>query len=527
LIEMVRTRIENIRPAVLNALREGRPAEADRLLARAAQDAKGCTDFWRLRIKVALALRSTGDIDATLAQLLSEGPPDARLQLEAGMLALQLGRLNLAGRAAESAKSNVDPCDASLLDAIGTLFVRVGLAAKGVELFRRAVALSSENAAFQYNLAAGERMMGDASAAEAALAKVLAVQPDHAAAHYMRSGLRTQSADSNHVAILQAALARTATNPKQQSALLFALAKELEDLGDHARSFASLREGCRLRRRLMSYDVESDVLAIDNIIRHFDKDSLTSAVGANGSSQAVFVVGLPRSGTTLVERMLNAHSAITGIGESPTFPSAAIEGVQRAAGHHVDKNAFAVFSLKVDPAWLGERYLAEANPCVSRYFVDKLPLNYLYLGLIRRALPQAKVIVVDREPLDACYAMYKTLFEDAYPFTYDLGELARYYAAYGRLIRHWTGLFGPELHRLNYETLVANPALELGRLLDFLDLPWEDDCLDFHRREGVVSTASAIQVRQPLHTRSVGNWRHYTNELQSLIAALRAEGVPV
>jgi tetratricopeptide (TPR) repeat protein len=522
---MVRTRLENIRPAVLNALREGRPADADRLLGSVPHDAKGCTDFWRLRIRVVLALRSPDDINVTLAALLDDGPPDARLQLEAGSLALRLGRPGMARRAAEAAKSNVDPHDASMSDAIGTLLVRSGVVAKGVELFRRAVALSSEDAAFQYNLASGERMMGDASAAEAALAKVLAVDPDHAAAHYMRSGLRTQSADNNHVTILQAALARTATKPKQHSALLFALAKELEDLGHHPQSFAALREGCRLRRQMMSYDVESDVLAIENIIQHFNQDTLTSVVGATGSSQAVFVVGLPRSGTTLVERMLDAHSAITGIGESPAFPSAAIEGVQRAAGNPVDKIAFADFSLKVDPAWLGERYLAEANPCASRYFVDKLPFNYLYLGLIRRALPEAKVIVVDREPLDACYAMYKTLFEDAYPFTYDLGELARYYAAYSRLIRHWTGLFGPELHRLSYEALVANPALELGRLLDFLDLPWEDDCLDFHRREGVVSTASAIQVRQPLHTRSVGIWRHYANELQSLIEVFREEGV--
>jgi hypothetical protein len=524
---MARKRIESIRPAVLNAVREGRPAEAERMLALAAEDARGYADFWRLRIHVALALKSPDDINGALAQLLDEGPPDARLQLEAGIVALRLGRLGLARRAAEAAKSNVDRCDASLLDAIGTLLVQAGLAAKGIELFRRAVVLSSENAAFQYNLAAGERMMGDAAAAEAALAKVLAAEPDHAAAHYMRSGLRTQSAANNHVSILEAALARSAAKPKQQSALLFALAKELEDLGDHARSFASLRQGCSLRRRMMSYDVESDVLAIDNIIQRFNKESLASARGASGSSQAVFIVGLPRSGTTLVERMLDAHSAVTGIGESPAFPSAAIEGVQRGAGRSVDKTAFADFSLKVDPAWLGERYLAEANPCTSRYFVDKLPLNYLYLGLIRRALPQAKIIVVDRDPLDACYAMYKTLFEDAYPFTYDLGELARYYAAYTRLIRHWSGLLSPELYRLSYEALVADPAHQLRQLLTFLDLPWEEDCLDFYRRDGAVSTASAMQVRQPLHSRSVGSWRNYGSELQSLIEALRAEGLPV
>jgi hypothetical protein len=184
-------------------------------------------------------------------------------------------------------------------------------------------------------------------------------------------------------------------------------------------------------------------------------------------------------------------------------------------------------TAKLDFHALGEAYISGTRPLRGDvpYFIDKLPFNYLYAGLIHLALPRAKIINVQRHPMDTCYAVYKQWFKDAYPFSYKLDELGDYYVAYHQLMRHWNEVMPGVIHTLQYESLVADIDGETHRLLQYCGLPWEDQCLRFYQNTQASTTASALQVRQPVYASSVGKWRHYARHLEPLRAQLESAGI--
>jgi hypothetical protein len=228
-----------------------------------------------------------------------------------------------------------------------------------------------------------------------------------------------------------------------------------------------------------------------------------------------------------VERIFGRHSHVLAAGELQTFAQVTVEAVSRQEGRSVPKLEFVDSALKLDFEALGRAYI-EAVPAKVRdapRFTDKQPMNYLYLGLIYAALPNAPVIFVKRLPLDVCYAMYKTLFAAAYPFSYDLAELAHYYAAWERLMQHWGELLGPRCLTVSYENLIADTDGTIREMLAHCGLGWEESCRDFHLLSTSVTTASATQVRRPLYSDSVGKWRHYDKELTPLIRELESHGI--
>ena len=245
-------------------------------------------------------------------------------------------------------------------------------------------------------------------------------------------------------------------------------------------------------------------------------------MGGGGATR--FIVGLPRSGSTLLDRILGSHSAVASRGERADF---ALELV-RTAGPAANKTDLVHRSTQLDFRLLGQRYCAHLPTTANARQIDKTPANFLYLGLIAAALPQARIVHVRRQPMDACYAMYKTLFRMAYPFSYDLRDLGHYWLAYQRLMAHWRALLPSERYiEIDYEDLVANQEAVTRRLVAHAGLPWEDACLSFERNPQPSLTASAAQVRQPIYNSSVGLWRRYESELAPLAAILRDAGVAV
>jgi hypothetical protein len=327
------------------------------------------------------------------------------------------------------------------------------------------------------------------------------------------------------VAELERALAVGPGSWQYQVPIRYALAKEHEDLADYAASWRHLSAGAALRRRHLKYDLRTDLATINWITQAYPADS--TFAGGFQSAEPIFILGMPRTGSTLVDRIVGSHTDVFSAGELPDFAAALVSAVQRRLGRVPPRQELVAASATIDFAAVGADYLRRTRPRTgrTRHFTDKLPLNYLYCGLIARALPGARIVHVTRHPLANCYAMFKVLFDQGYPFSYDLGELAEYYLGYRRLMAHWHAALPGRIIDIAYEDLVADSAAEAPRLLQALGLAWQPACLEFHKNPAPVATASAAQVRRPIYGTAVSAWRHFERELAPLAARLRVAGV--
>jgi len=439
---------------------------------------------------------------------------------------LALGRLAQARDAVAAAQRHA-PADPQFWDAIGTLHSHAGDHAAALAAYDRALALAPDHPQILYNRAAVRRYVGQLIAAEADYDRVIALRPADYEAYKNRSDLRTQTAARNHVRELERLLAGKLPAAGEVQ-LRHALAKEYEDLGAYESSFSHLERGARLQRRSLRYDVANDVATVEWIIAAFPAPAVPAPLD-HAADAPIFIVGLPRSGTSLVDRILGSHSTLVSAGELSDFAISLVDAVRRQSGRtELSRRELVALSASVDFAALGRDYLDRTRAAAAgRRFTDKMPLNYLYCGLILRALPNARIVHVSRHPMAVGHAMYKTLFKDGYPFSYDLLEIGRYYAAYRRLMDHWQTILPGAILSVDYEALIANQPGQTRRLLDFCGLPWEDACLEFHRNPAPITTASAAQVRRPLYDSSVSLWRRYEQHLGVLRSELAAHGISV
>ncbi len=413
---------------------------------------------------------------------------------------------------------------------LGLLFTHLDEHEKAVHFYRKAAECEPKAPQHYYNLASVYRFLGDIELADEHYSKAIALNSHDYEAFRLRSELRTQTLESNHINELSERIGAGNINPRGEPHLYYALAKELEDIGDYERSFHFLTKGADSRRRGMKYSPESDIKAIDTIRSVFTKDFFDGRVVGCDNKEPIFILGLPRSGTTLVERIIGSHENVFSAGELNNFSIEMVRQIQLIAGNQkVPKDQIVGLSAGVDFKQLGQSYVESTRPLTGHTpcFIDKLPLNYLYVGLIHLALPKAKIINLMRSPMDSCYAMYKQLFKDAYPFSYNLKELGNYYLAYRRLMDHWNTVMPGVIYTVHYENLVRDVESESKKLLEFCDLPWDENCLKFYENKQASTTASAVQVREPVYARSVSRWKNYQSQLQPLIEVLEAGGIQV
>lgn len=407
---------------------------------------------------------------------------------------------------------------------VAQLYMRLNEPAHAARFYARAVTLDPALAAYRYNQSTALIALGRMEQAEAVLDSVIAQQPRDYDAWYNRATLRQQTPERNHVAAIEAELRRQGLQRKEEVPLCYALARELEDLGDDQRSFAALARGAAARRSLMSYRVDEDEAIMRDIGAAFARPVIRQHVPGCADSRPIFVVGLPRSGTTLIDRILSSHSQIGSHGESTDFALS----LMTLAGPCTSKSELLEKAIRLDPGQLGHAYCARLSAHPEERVVDKTPANFLYLGLIARALPNARIVYVRRQAMDVCYAMYKTLFRMAYPYSYDLADLGRYWLAFDALMRHWQhNVPAHQMLTVDYERLVAEPEATTRALLEHVGVPWENACLRFDKNPLPSLTASAAQVRQPIYRSSVGLWRRYAVGLEPLRTFLRQADVSV
>ncbi|MFK7730265.1 MAG: sulfotransferase [Pseudomonadales bacterium] len=440
------------------------------------------------------------------------------------------GQVNRADAALEEATR--EPSNDPLVhDLVGAVYTLMGEHDQALTWHKEAVKQNPGHVPFMINLANSLIYHGETEHAESQLREVLKGQPGNPQAHWMLSSTRKAS-NNTHIQELQKLLASTqnenARNFRGDAFLFYAMGKELEDLQEWEQAFTAFEAGAKARRETVEYDEENEKLAFECLSNTYTEQWLQQQEPGDQGEQAIFIVGQPRTGTTLVERVVTSHSQANSAGELQQFGLALRRLSQYRDPRRLSPELFEHAAL-LNPQEVGAMYMTTTKKMRGNTprFVDKLPTNYLYIPLILAALPNAKIVHLTREPMDACFASYKQLFADAYLHSYDQAEMARHHARYRRLMSTWHERFPGRIFDVSYEAFASDLEPNARALIDHLDLEWEDQCLNFYQQATAVSTASAVQVREPAHTRSIGRWKRYESGLQMLQATLREEGVIV
>jgi tetratricopeptide (TPR) repeat protein len=456
-----------------------------------------------------------------------------KLQEDHGAAWANLARLfMLAGQPARADKAleravGCNDGNPVVLDLIGAVFGLLGDQHEASSWIARAVEKQPKSVQFLVNQANNHMFLGRLDDAEAVLRKALASQPGNPNANWLLSNLN-KATNRNHVEVLERLVRQEGRNPRALAFLYYGLGKELEDLEDWDDAFEAFARGAEARRSTIEFDEESEVEMYTAFGDTFTSEWMENGAPGHDDPSPIFVVGQPRTGTTLVERIITSHSQVYSAGELKQFGTC----VRRLADYREPKRQsarLAELAATIDSKKLGKAYMTMTTRVRGTLprFVDKLPPNYLYLPLILKALPNAKIVHLTRDPMDACFASFKQLFADAYLHSYDQAEMARHYARYYHLTALWRERFGDRFFDISYEATAGDLEPNARALIDFLGLPWEDACLEFHKQKAAVTTASAVQVRQPVHTRSIGRWRRYEKQLSVMRKTLRDQGVPV
>jgi tetratricopeptide (TPR) repeat protein len=393
-----------------------------------------------------------------------------------------------------------------------------------IAAYEKALAIDASKATVYNDMAAAHLVLGHFREAYAAFAAAVARAPRNAAIHLNLAGLaRFTAGDVRLAALEKLAEDMPSLGENDQIALHFALGKAHGDLKNRERSFGHLLKGNALKRRQIRYDEEAALGSFERIRAVFTPELMRAKRGCGDYSRVpIFIVGMPRSGSTLVEQILASHSRVFGAGEISDFDKA----VTDLSGASKNFPEFISSLSDNDLRRLGRRYVEIVGAKASGVLriTDKMLSNFVYVGLIHLALPNARIIHACRDPVDTCLSSFSLLFGDDQPYTYNLAELGRYYRAQARLMRHWQSVL-PQgvMLEVHYEDVVANLKGEGRRLVAHCGLEWEDRCLAFHETQRPVHTASVTQVRRPIYRDSIGRWRPYRDMLRPLLDALEID----
>lgn len=409
---------------------------------------------------------------------------------------------------------------------IGYAYTRTNRHADAARCYERVMVLDPLNTQVVHNLTGSYVALGQMEKAEKLFDDLLRKRPQDYDAYYNRCTLRKQTRERNHIAQMEKVLESLPPLDRAEPVLCYSLAKELEDIKEYKRAFTYLKRGADAHNAFTNYRVESELDMMAEVRRQFDADFFATPRAGYTAESPIFVLGMPRSGTTLVDRILSSHSTVGSVGESDEFSRSIIRLTQSGGPQETLQIKH---TRDLDWERLGRETCAAMNGLLPGYprILDKTPKNFYYVGLILAAIPNAKIVHLRRHPVDSCYAVYKTLFRQGYPFSYDLEHMGRFYLAYRELMAHWRNVLPGRFLDIDYEYIVANQEEATHRMVDFCGLTWEDACLHFEENDSPSLTASAAQVRQPIYKTSVALWKRYEEELAPLIRVLRDGGLEI
>ncbi|HEY7964180.1 MAG TPA: sulfotransferase [Steroidobacteraceae bacterium] len=438
-----------------------------------------------------------------------------------GPALLAMGRVEEAHAAARQLLQ-IEPENPQTWVTVASVAVRFMRHEEALEAYQHAARFKPEELRIRMSIGHVQRTLGRRADSEASYKAVLAADPANPEAYWSLADLKNYSFSDAELEAMESRVAEGVGQRPGGAQLYFAVGKALEQRRRYPEAFAAYAQGNATRRREAPFDSASFEQRSARIRAFFSSEFFAAHGGSGDPSLApIFIVGLPRSGSTLVEQILASHSRVDGTMELPNILNIVRECEDSGAnrdGYPEQLNAYSAAQL----AELGGRYLRQTLPLRRgrERFTDKLPNNFSHVGLIHCILPHATIVDVRRHPMDACFSTFKQHFASGQTFSYDLEDLGRYYRSYLALMDHWDRVLPHKVLHVQYEDLVRDPEANIRRLLEHCGLEFEAGCLSFHETQRAVRTPSAEQVRQPIYTSGVGYWRNFAQELEPLRHAL-------
>ncbi|WP_430402459.1 tetratricopeptide repeat-containing sulfotransferase family protein [Hyphomonas sp.] len=477
----------------------------------------------RLLAEIGMEVGRLEDAESLLERAL-ELAPDFRLAR--GSYANVLGRRGKfeAALAELDALLAADPAHPGYLILKANTLVRIGDHLSAIAIYRDVLSRVPATAGVQMSLGHSLKTVGDQDGAIAAYNSARAMRDDLGDAYWSLANLKTFRFSDEDIDAMRRSAARETVDREDYYHLAFALGKALEDRTEFEESFIWYRRGNAIKRRLITYSADDNQSDMARISDYFTPDVFDARSNAGCQSRApIFIVGLPRAGSTLLEQILASHSQVEGTQELPDIISIArrIADKKRAGDPSNYPNGLSGLTDS-DLTALGEEYIERTriHRTDAPFFIDKMPNNFAHVGLIRLILPNATIVDARRHPLACCFSGYKQLFAKGQHFTYNLTDIGRYYADYVGLMRHWQNVLPAHVLHVQYEDVVADTEIQVRRLLDHCGLPFEGACLRFYENRRAVKTASSEQVRQPIFTSGLDQWENYEPWLAPLKTAL-------
>jgi tetratricopeptide (TPR) repeat protein len=502
--------------------KEGRLEEAERLYRRVLRHNPRNVDAMRLLSLIAMKSGRDGEAEALLQKAISLAPDFLAALLDLGKLRKEQDRYGESLECFDRALA-LDPANAQTHYLRASTLAPAAFTNEAIDAYRECLRLRPEHIAGTLGLGHMFKAVGRYEDAVAAYDACIRLRPDLGETYWSLANLKTYRFDDAMVAEMERRIAAGGLTVQSEVNFLFALAKAYEDRGDYARAWHFYSTGNTKQRGEVAYDPVQTETVHDRLIEVFTADFLQSRRGVGNPDPApIFILGLPRSGSTLLEQILASHREVEGTSELPYLGRLAL----RLHRNRAEGASYPEVVRDLQPAdfhKFGSDYLEYARMhrrAGSPRFIDKMPNNFPNIGLLSLILPNAKVIDARRHPLDACTSCYRQLFAKGQPFTYDLMEIGEYYLQYQRMMDHWAQVLPGKVLTVQYEEIVTDFETQVRRLLEFCELEWDESCLRFYESDRPVRTPSAEQVRQPIYDRSIGQWRHYEQDLGELLTVI-------
>lgn len=419
----------------------------------------------------------------------------------------------------------IDPHSSKAFNGLGAAFAARGEYDKSIVSYKKALEIFPEYREAHHGLGVVLSDQGDFNSAIKSFRNAIRLDPMDAESYKNLSSIkRFESVDDDDIKSMEFLYEDNEISDDKRMHLGFAIGKALEDLGDYESSMSYIIDANKLKRKTFKYSVSEESLFIENIRGVFSERFVSShdGVGCHDNTP-IFIVGMPRSGTSLVEQILASHPDVYGAGELTELESMTADICSAYDAQFPE----CIINLDVKQfAQLGKMYIDKVRRYSNKHqrITDKMPHNFLRIGLIKMVLPDAKIVHCSRDPMDNCLSIYKNDFSSPHRYSYDMKELGEYYKMYSELMDYWENIFPEFMYKLSYEKLISEQESETRRLLEFCGLMWDDSCLNFHKTRRKVGTSSNAQVRRPIYKDSMRLWKRYEKELEPLRAAIYDQG---